>query len=143
MKKGIDYTGVGVCTMCHDGQGKYLVGQRSPKCKDEHYAWHPIGTGGLEQCESIEDAVRREVKEECGADVIEMEFMGFRESVRTENGEQIHWIHFDYKARIDPVQASIKEPDKCIDMKWCTVDQIPEPQHSTFSAFLEKYKDIL
>ena len=117
--------------------------QRSPQSKDEHYTWHPMGTGGLESHESLEEAVRREIKEECGAEVIEMEFMGFRESVRENDGEQIHWIHFDYKVLINPKEVSIKEPDKCIDMKWMTVDNIPEPQHSTFPAFLEKYKEFL
>lgn len=143
MRKGIDYTAVGVCTMCHDGKGKYLVGQRSPEAKDEHYTWHPIGTGAIEMNETIEDAVRREVMEECGAEAHDLEFIGFRETFREYEGKPMHWIHFDYKARIDPSKVSIKEPDKCIDMKWVTIDTIPEPRHSTFPAFIEKYKDTL
>ena len=143
MRQGFDYAGIGVCTMCHDGNGKYLVGQRSPECKDEHYTWHPIGTGAIEPHESIEDAVKREVLEECGAEAENIEFMGFRETFRVHEGEKIHWIHFDYRVRIDPAHVTIMEPHKCIEMKGCSVAEIPEPQHSTFPAFLEKYKSIL
>lgn len=143
MRKGIDYPAIGVCVMCHDGNGKYLVGQRSPECKDEHFTWHPIGTGGIESHEAIPDAARREVKEECGADIIDLEFMGFREIFREHEGNKTHWVMFDYKARVNPEQVEIKEPDKCLEFRWCTVSEIPEPQHSTFPDFLKKYKEIL
>ncbi len=143
MKKGTDYTAISVCVMCHDGEGKYLVGQRSPECKDEHYTWHPIGTGGVEPHESIIDAAKREVKEECGADITDLEFMGFREIFREHENEKTHWIAFDYRGKVDVDQVKIMEPEKCLEFRWCTVDQIPEPQHSTFPDFLKKYKDIL
>lgn len=129
--------------MCHDGAGKYLIGQRSPQCKDEHFTWHPIGTGAIEPHEAIEDAVRREVKEECGAEVENLEFMGFRETFRKLEGKDIHWVHFDYKVKIDPKQVRIMEPDKCLELRWCSVSEIPQPQHSTFPDFLEKYKNFL
>ena len=143
MRKGFDHIGVSVITMCHDGNGRYLISQRGPGCKDEQGNWEPAGGGSVEPHESLEEAVRREVKEECGAHTIEISCMGFREVFREIDGERSHWVAFDFKARIDPDEVSITEPEKCTALRWCTIDEIPEPQHSQFPIFLEKYKDRL
>ena len=69
--------------------------------------------------------------------------MGFREVFREIDGKKSHWVAFDYKAQIDPKDVSITEPDKCTELRWCAIDEIPQPQHSQFPLFLEKYKDQL
>jgi len=143
MQKGFDYIGVSVITMCHDGQGKYLISQRGPGCKDEQGAWEPCGGGSVEPHESLEDAVRREIKEECGGNATDITFMGFREVFREIDGKKSHWVAFDYKAQVDPKDVSITEPDKCTELRWCAIDEIPHPQHSQFPIFLKKYRDIL
>jgi 8-oxo-dGTP diphosphatase len=143
MKKGFDYIGISVVNMCHDGNGNYLISKRGPGCRDEHGTWEPAGSGGVEHTESLEEAIRREVKEECGAMVKHFEFMGFREVLRNIDGKTVHWIAFDFKTEIDPNEVKIMEPDKCTDFQWCTVEEIPHPQHSQFPYFLEKYKDKL
>lgn len=66
MKKGINFTGIVVCNLCHDGQGNYVVGFRSDKCRDEHFTWEPTGSGSLKFGELIEDSISREVEEELG-----------------------------------------------------------------------------
>ena len=143
MQKSFDYIGISVVTMCHDGKGKYLISQRGLGCRDEHGAWEPVGSGGVETAESLEDAVRREVAEECGAQAQDVEFMGFREVFREIDGRKSHWIAFDYKAKIDRDGVRITEPEKCTELRWCTIDEIPKPQHSQFPFFLNKYKDFL
>jgi ADP-ribose pyrophosphatase YjhB (NUDIX family) len=143
MHKGFDHIGVSVVTMCHDGKGKYLISQRGNACKDERGAWEPAGSGALEHGESLEDAVRREVKEECGAVASDITLMGFREVFRKLDGRTSHWIAFDFKAKINPNEVSITEPEKCTGLQWCTLNEIPLPQHSQFPFFLNKYKDDL
>jgi ADP-ribose pyrophosphatase YjhB (NUDIX family) len=143
MQKGFDYIGVSVVTMCHDGNGKYLLEYRSDKCRDEHFTWSPVGSGGVEQGESLEDAVRREVKEECGAAAYDIEYMGFRQVFREIDGRKSHYIAFDFKTRIDPNDISITEPEKCLKLEWYPIDAIPKPMHSQFPVFLEQHKDKL
>lgn len=143
MQNGVDFIGNAAVTLCHDGKGKYLLGLRSDKCRDEHFKWDPIGTGGIEFGDTIETTIRREVKEECGADVLHIEFIGTREVFRENEGKITHWIQFDHLVQIDPAQVKIMEPDKCLELRWCTMDEIPEPRHSQFPFFLEKYKDRL
>lgn len=103
----------------------------------------PLEVEGVKFGDSIEETIFREVKEECGADVIRIEFLGFREVFREHNGQKTHWVAFDHRVEIDSAQVYITEPDKCLELRWCAIDEIPEPMHSQFPFFLEKYKDLL
>ncbi|MFT7644817.1 MAG: 8-oxo-dGTP diphosphatase [Candidatus Paceibacteria bacterium] len=143
MKKGFNYIGSGVTTICHDGKGKYLLELRSDKCRDEHFCWSPVGSGGIKFAETIEQSIRREVKEECNAEVLKIEILGIREVFREIEGKPTHWILHDFKVQIDPVEVNINEPEKCLELKWFALDEFPEPRHSQFPIFFEKYKDKL
>ncbi len=136
---------VSVITICHDGNGKYLLGKRSQNCRDEQGKWEPVGGGGLKFGETIEDAARREIKEEGGADVQNLEFLGYRDVFREHEGSPTHWLAMDFRALIDPAKAKIGEPHKCDEQRWVTIDELAsmEDLHSQFPAFLEKYKDVL
>ncbi len=143
MKKGVDHIGVAVICICHDGQGKYLIELRSDKCRDEHFTWSPVGSGAVDLGESLEDAARREVFEECGATALAVEPLGFREAVRMHNSTATHWVFFDYKVLVDPKEVRITEPDKCLEHRWCAINEIPEPLHSQFPKFLAANRDKL
>jgi ADP-ribose pyrophosphatase YjhB (NUDIX family) len=145
MKKGIDYIGVGVVCLCHDGERNYLIGHRSDKCRDEHFKWDPVGSGGVKHGETIEQAVAREVREETGAENIVIERIGMRETFRELNGDTYHWIQYDHLVKVDPEEIFNPEPDKCLEIRWCELNEFPENKdlHSQFPKFLETYKDSL
>ena len=145
MQAGIDHIGNAAITLCHDGNGRYLLGLRSEKCRDEHNKWDPIGSGGIEFGDTIEETIIREVKEECGADVLDIEFLGTREVFREQGNIKTHWLQFDHKVLINLEEVRITEPDKCLDLKWFATDEFPpvEEMHSQFPHFLEKYRDRL
>ncbi len=143
MRKGFDYIGQAAVTLCHDGNGKYLVGLRSENCRDEHLRWDPIGSGAIEFGDTIVETIHKEVKEECNADVLTIEKLGVREVFREIDGRKTHWIQHDFLVEIDSTQVKINEPDKCLELRWCTLEEIPEPKHSQFPFFLEKYQDKL
>jgi len=143
MEKGIDYTGIAVITFCHDGEGNYLVSKRSKNCRDEHGRWEPAGGGGLEFGENAEETLRREVKEEICADVTDYEFLGFRDLHREHNGQKTHWIALDFKVHVNKDQVEIGEPDMCEELRWVKPNEIPQPWHSQFPVFMEKYGNKL
>jgi|AntRauTorcE11897_2_1112592.scaffolds.fasta_scaffold14855_3 ADP-ribose pyrophosphatase YjhB (NUDIX family) len=145
MKKGIDYIGVGAVNLCHDGSGKYLLGLRSDKCRDEHFKWDPVGSGGVKHGETVLAGVRREVKEETGADAIDIQQIGWRDTFREIDGKTYHWVQFDYLVKVDPAQVCNPEPEKCLELRWCSLEDFPDTKdlHSQFPTFLETYKDIL
>jgi ADP-ribose pyrophosphatase YjhB (NUDIX family) len=86
MRKGFDYTGIVVMNLCHNEAGEYLLSFRSDKCRDEHFTWEPLGSGGLKFGEPVLKAIEREVKEESGADVLGTEFIGYFEAFREIEG---------------------------------------------------------
>src|SRR6185295_6821186 len=69
MKKGIDHIGVTVVYFCHDGKGNVLMAKRSANTRDEQGRWD-IGGGGVEFGDTVEDTLRKKIKEEYNCDVI-------------------------------------------------------------------------
>ncbi len=140
---GVDSIGVAVVCFCHDGTGQYLVSKRSQLARDEKGAWEP-GAGAVHFGERLEDAVRREMREEYGVTLQDLEYLGFRDSHRVlPDGRPTHWIVFDYRARIDPTQVVIGEPEHMEEFRWTSIADIPTPRHSQFGLFLEKYSGTL
>ncbi|MFA9288729.1 MAG: NUDIX domain-containing protein [Weeksellaceae bacterium] len=140
MKNGVDHIGISVVYCCHDGKGKILLAKRTDSCRDEHNRWD-IGGGGVDFGETIEAALRREIKEEYNAEVLKFEFLGYRDVFREVDGVKTHWLPLDFKVLIDPATVHNNEPDKHSELRWSTKDTLPDPLHSQLPFFLEKYAD--
>lgn len=142
MIKGVDYTGVTVTFLCHDGKGEYVFHKRSNKCRDEHGMWDH-GGGGLRFGETLEVALYREVEEEYGTKPISHEFMGFDEIMRVHEGKKTHWIAFRFKVLVEREKVINGEPEKIDEIGWFTLDVLPSPLHSVVPSVLAKYRDVL
>ena len=142
MIKGIDYPGIAIVFFCHDGNGSYLAGRRSARTRDEQGCWD-IGGGGVKNGEVLQDALRREIKEEYGTDILSHEYLGFREVHRTINKTPTHWIVFDYKVHVDPARVTNGDPEKIDEIGWFKLDTLPQPQHSQIPFTINKYRDHL
>ncbi len=140
MKKGIDFIGIAIVFLCHDGKGNILVEKRSMNARDEKGRWGP-GGGGLKFGERIEEGLGRELKEEYGVEALEHEFLGFRDVHREQEGAKTHWITLDFIVRIDPEKARNTEPEMRDEIRWVRLEELPEPRHSQFPPFLEQYRE--
>lgn len=136
------HIGVAVVYFCHDGKGNVVLSKRGLKCRDEQGTWDP-GGGALDFGEHVEATLCREIKEEYGADVMSYEFLGYRDVHRGEGEHRSHWITLDYKVLVDTAQVHNAEPHKLDAVEWFRLDALPEPLHSQFPHFLEKYRDKL
>lgn len=139
MKKGFDYPGISVVYFCHDGKGRFVMAKRSQNARDEHSRWD-IGGGGLEFGEKVEENLKKEIKEEYCADVLECEFLGYRDVHRVHNGKKTHWVALDFKVLVDPKKVAIGEVEKFDEIGWFTLKNLPENLHSELPAFFERYK---
>lgn len=142
MKKGTDYIGVGVVYFCHDGQGNFVMAKRGQHTRDEQGRWD-IGGGGIEFGDTVEETLRKEIKEEYGTDVLSFESLGYRDVHRVHDGKPTHWIALDFKVLVDRAKVFNAEPEKFDDISWFTLDTIPEHTHSQFPEFLRLYKEKL
>ena len=140
MKKGEDYTGVTIVYLCHDGKGNLVLNKRSHKCRDEHGTWDP-GGGGLEFRDTVENTLKKEILEEYCTDVLDHEFLGYRDVHREHAGKNTHWIALDFKVLVDRRKVKNGEPDKFDAVEWFQLDTLPTPLHSQFPKFLQLYRN--
>lgn len=142
LKKGTDHIGVCVVYFCHDGNGRFLMGKRSNNARDEHGRWD-IGGGAVEFAESVEETLRKEIREEYSTDVLASEFLGFRDVHREHEGVQTHWVALDFKVRVDPDKVTNGEPHKFDEVRWFTTMPTDEEVHSQIPRFLTLYRNKL
>ncbi len=142
MDKGKDYTGISIVFLCHDGAGNILLSKRGIKCRDEQGTWDP-GGGGLEFGDTVENTLKKEILEEYCTDVLDFEFLGYRDVHREHDGRKTHWLALDFKVLIDKNKVKNGEPHKLDALEWFKLDNLPSPLHSQFPLFLKLYKDKL
>ena len=138
-RRGIDHIGVGVPCAIHDGKGRILLHKRGKNARDERGRWDVTG-GAIEFGETIEEAVRREIKEEISTVPLDMEFLAAYDVHRTQKGKKTHWIQVMYAVVVDPKKVKIGEPDKIAEIGWFKFKDIPRPRHSQLDRELEIMK---
>ena len=142
MQKGVDYIGISASYLCHDGKGNYLMSKRSKNCRDEHGRWD-FGGGSVEFGDTLEETIKKEMKEEYCIEHFTSKFLGHYESFRTIDGKKTHWIHFHFLVEVDPKEVKNGEPEKFDELGWFTLSNLPQPLHSNLLAELEQYKNKL
>lgn len=142
MQKGVDFTGVSIVYFCHDSKGNFLMQKRGKNARDEQGCWD-IGAGGLELHDTVEGTLRKEIMEEYSTDVLEFEFLGYRDVHREHEGKKTHWIGLDFKVLVDSKKVKNGEPHKFDEIGWFRLDNLPKELHSVLLLFFEKYKDRL
>ena len=137
--KGVSFTGITTVFFCHDGKGEIFLTKRSAKTRDEHGRWDP-GAGGLKHGQTLEDNMRRELKEEYDVEPIETKFIGYNDVFRTSpEGLPTHWLAMYFAVKIDPKKVRINEPDMVDGQGWFNIDDLPSPLHSQFDSFLSRH----
>lgn len=105
-------TGAGVIVVRN---GRLLAHLRHPS-KAGGGKWSVPG-GAVELNETIVEAAERELLEETGLIAVEPRVEGFCEHVAIDGMAHPHWITF-YVVCKAVGEFEIKEPDKCLEMRW-------------------------
>lgn len=143
MKRGVDVPGVSVVFFCHNGRGNFIMGKRSKTTRDERGRWD-LGGGAVELGEKAEEALKREIKEEYGAGILQFEFLGYRDALRVDhNKNKTHWVCLDFKVLIDKRKVKNAAPKDHDEIGWFKLTNLPKPVHSQLPKFLKKYKHKL
>jgi 8-oxo-dGTP pyrophosphatase MutT (NUDIX family) len=90
---------IALCVFLHDG--KLLVGDGYDTIKRQSFG-RPLG-GTIEFGESSHDTIVREIREELGAEITNLSYLGTLENIFTYNGEVGHEIVLMYRGDfVDP-----------------------------------------
>ena len=111
---------VALCILKNDD--KYLLikrGKRKTKKEEDYGMYLPIG-GKLEPFETPEDAAKREVKEETGFDIDNIEFKGM---IIENSNINYNWVHFVYLSEVPYFEP--KENDEGY-LEWVYKDDITD-----------------
>lgn len=124
MTPGHDYIGVGVGALIFDGQGRVFMARRGPAARNETGFWEFPG-GGVEFNERLEDAIRREIREEYGMEIAVEAQLGAFDHILPAEGQ--HWVSTTFLTRHTSGEPHIREPHKCSAIGWFPLDALPAP----------------
>ena len=102
-----------------DGRILLVKRRRAP----EAGRWNLPG-GKVDFLERIEDAIRREVREETGVSIRLVRMLHVTEMLG-QDGQ--HWVSPVWLAEVDEGQARNREPDKAEAVEWFPLDAPPAP----------------
>jgi len=119
---------------------KVLVSEGYDKVKDQTF-YRCLG-GGIEFLEKSDEALKREFKEEIGADVTVKEFLGLEENIFTFNGKNGHELIFVYN--VDVKDSDYKDEYTILDevdsyAVWMDIKQFKNGKEILYPTTVIKY----
>lgn len=105
--------------------GKYLVCTQN--CGIFLNTVHIPG-GGVEGNESCEEALRREVREECGIEICNIHRFGFDDRIISLNGSDVHYIFLRYLASAN--SSKVTPGDDVKEAYWVTAEEFVNLNHN-------------
>jgi len=123
-----------MCLFMHEGRVLVANGNtlraRSEECKAEPGNFYRAIGGTIDFSETSEQGVRREIREELGSEIEDLELLDVIESIFVYEGQQNHEIAFLYKGKLtneDILHLDIfhvVEDTYEFDAEWIAIEQI-------------------
>ncbi len=123
---------IGVAVIVTNSQGEVLLGERINAYRA---GWFGLPGGRIELQEAITDAAKRELEEECGLAIEELEYVG----VVRELQDSYNFIHFGMVAKNVIGEPENKEPEKCKGWEWYSFEHLPQNILPGHKAIIEIY----
>jgi mutator protein MutT len=118
LKRGVDYIGVGVGAVIAGKNGKFFLTKRGKLAKNERGKWEFPG-GGVEFGETLQEALKREIREEYGVEIQVIELLGVCDHIIEKENQ--HWVSPTFVCKIRNGVPRILEPGKCSKIGWFSI----------------------
>lgn len=139
MKAGVDYIGVAVGLFIINDRGEVFLTKRSKEVTNERGTWEIPG-GKVHFGETLQDAAKREAKEEYGIDIELVEQFPAQNHLLPE--EKQHWVPTCFRAKIvGTKKPKIMEPSKCDAIGWFSFSKLPKPLSIITKIDIDYYKE--
>jgi len=115
-------TGVAVSIFVIKNNKLLLMKRTGASAGNETWA---IPGGAVEFMEDPIDSASRELQEETGLKCTEFEVLGYTND--THVAEKLHYITFSLLAKNYEGSPKIMEPNKCTEIGWFSLDNLPKP----------------
>lgn len=120
---------------------KLLVGEGFDKVKNQTF-YRCLG-GGIEFLEKSSEALKREFKEEIGADITVKDFLGISENIFTYQGKNAHELILFYSIEISDndykEEYHIADEDDSGIAKWINIDEFKNRNKILYPEEVFKY----
>jgi mutator protein MutT len=140
MKRGVDYIGVGVGAIIVDNENRLFLARRGPKAKNERGLWEFPG-GAVEFGETMAQALQREIREEYAIEISVGKLVDVVDHILPK--EHQHWISPTYICKIISGKPNIQEPEKCTEIGWFQINQIPNELTKVTRINIEHYLQMI
>jgi mutator protein MutT len=139
VKRGIDYIGVGVGAIIVDPEGRLFLARRGPQAKNERGLWEFPG-GSVELGEKLSEALQREIREEYGIEIAVGDLLDVVDHILPDENQ--HWVSPTFICTITSGEPRIQEPEKCTEIGWFHLHEIPEDLTQISRANLIRYREL-
>ncbi len=126
-RAGHQFVGVGVGAIVFDAQGQVFLAKRGHEASNDQGLWAWPG-GEVEFGETLTTAIQRELLCQIAA---------FDHLL---DGGQEHWVSVAFIALHISGEPYIKEPGKCSDFGWFSLDRLPAPLTTLSQEHLRAYR---
>lgn len=104
---------------------KYLLGMKPDNTPPYPNTWHLLGGGVNLEEENLEDAVKREVREEAGIELKDIKRVSFDEDYEpNKHGEETHYVFLVYEGEYK--SGNLKADDDIQELKWFSRNELKE-----------------
>lgn len=119
-----------VCAVILNPENKILL------CRSKKWNNQYVTPGGhIESGERMEDALRREIREETGLEIYDLQLVSLQESIYSDTFEQPkHFIFIDFVCRTN--SSSVTLDDEADDYLWATLEEI---EHLDLGGYTRKF----
>lgn len=123
--------GVGVMIL---KEGKVLLGKRKGSHGEGEFAFPG---GHLEYMESFAECAKREVAEECGVEIENIQFQFLANITRYAPK---HYVHIGLLVDWKSGEPKVMEPNKSETWLWYDINNLPEPMFEMCKLAVDSYK---
>lgn len=135
--EGKKYPKVGIGVMIHNDKEEILIGLR----KGSHGSGEWSFPGGhLEFGETIFETARRETLEEVGLEIDDFELISVADEMRYIKTDGKHFLNIGVIGKYKGGTPKVMEPDKCLEWKWCSFENLPKNLLEGTELVLNNYK---